>query len=367
MRRLLRFLAVTAAAIAGLGVLSVGLFAFEVWRREPLTSVPSTTHPSIPRRACPDCHAPVAEEWRESFHYRSLTGPCWKDVRDLGYLKVFERTRKACVNCHAPANVLDMAEPVSASRAEPLGVECTPNLLREPRGRIPSARSDDVELGVDCVSCHVSKDGIVGASHRPTEAHRTVADRRFASPALTSETLCRICHRSTVEAWRKTSFAASGVTCLECHMPEVRAASVEGGPQLPRRSHRFRADKDPAMLERAVNATLTVTADRQARLRIVNDRVGHFFPSGGNWLLVAFRAYDASGKAVRERREGLGREEALLLDVWPFASDRRIAPGELREIRFPLPGGPGRVEVTVRYHDWMRMERTVRTLVAEYE
>lgn len=366
MRRFLRFLAIAAAALAGLGVLGGGLFAFEVWRREPLKSVPSTTHASIPRQACLDCHAPIAEEWRESFHHRSLTGPSWRDVREMGYLKVFDRTRKACVNCHAPANVLDLVERAAGAGAEPLGVECTPSLLREPRGRIPAARTDDVELGVDCVSCHVSAHGIVGAGRRTTTAHETVADRRFADPRLTGEALCRTCHRATVEAWKTSTFAADGVTCLDCHMPETEAASVAGGPVRRRRSHRFAADKDPAMLDQAVNATLTITADRTARLRIVNDKVGHFLPSGGNWLLVRFRASDASGRVLKEQREGLGKEEALLLDFWPFALDRRIAPGEEREISFPLPEGRGRVEVAVRYHDWMRMEPTVRTLVAEY-
>ena len=47
------------------------------------------------------------------------------------------------------------------------------------------------------------------------------------------------------------------------------------------------------MLEKAVNASLAITADRKARFRITNDRVGHYFPSGGNWLSVEFKVYDA--------------------------------------------------------------------------
>ncbi len=274
MRRLLRFLGIVALVLVGLAILGAGLFAFEVLSRKPLRVSPSTTHVSITRQACIDCHAPIAGEWRQSFHFQSLTGPYWKDVRELGYLKVFDKTRKACVNCHAPANVLDLAEPVSvaASSDEPLGVECTPNLLREPKGSIPAARADDVELGVDCTSCHVSKRGIVGAGHRPTTAHETIADRRFQAPGLTADTLCRTCHRATVEAWKRTKFAKMGVTCLDCHMPETSAASVAGGPDRSRRSHRFFGDKDPAMLEKAVNASLAITADRKARFRITNDR-----------------------------------------------------------------------------------------------
>lgn len=369
MRRLLRFVGIVAGVLVGLAVLGGGLLALEIWSRNPLKTVPSTTHTSITRQACIDCHAPIAEEWRQSFHYRSLTGPNWKDVREMGYLKVFDATRKACVNCHAPANVLDLADPVpaAASGSEPLGVECTPNLLREPRGTIPSARADDVELGVDCTSCHVSKHGIVGAGRHPTAAHETTADRRFQEPALVADTLCRTCHRATVEAWKRTKFAAAGVTCLDCHMPPTRAASVAAGPERPRRSHRFLGDKDPAMLEKAVNASLTITADRKARFRITNDRVGHYLPSGGNGLSVEFKTSDASGRILTEELEGFGKDEALLLDFWPFNIDNRIASGERREILVPLPEGRGTVEAVVRYHDWMRTKRIILTLEAKYE
>lgn len=301
-------------------------------------------------------------------HYRSLTGPYFRDVRQLGYMRLFNATRKACVNCHAPANVLDLAESVPAARGEePLGVECTPNLLREPRGTIPAARADDVELGVDCTSCHVSKRGVVGAGHRSTAAHETLPDQRFATPALTADTVCRTCHRATVEVWKSTSFASAGVTCLDCHMPETSAPSVAAGPARSRRSHRFPADKDAAMLEKAVNATLKVTAGREALFRITNDRVGHDLPSGGNWLSVQLKAYDASGRVLKEHHEGFGRDEAMLLDFWPFNRDTRIRPGEQREILFSLPEGSRNVEAVVRYHDWIRTKRIVRTLRATYE
>ena len=113
-----------------------------------------------------------------------------------------------------------------------------------------------------------------------------------------------------------------------------------------------------------MNASLTITADRKARFRITNDRVGHYLPSGGNWLSVEFKARDASGRIRREKLEGLGKDEALLLDFWPFNIDSRIAPGEQREILFPLPEGRGTVEAVVRYHDWMRTKRIIRTLEA---
>ena len=63
---------------------------------------------------------------------------------------------------------------------------------------------------------------------------------------------------------------------------------------------------------------------------------------------------------------GIGRDEALLLDFWPFARDRRIAFGEQRDLFFVLPPGSGTVEAVVRYHDWMRVNPIVATLRASY-
>jgi hypothetical protein len=93
-RRALRLVGLAGAAVLALALAAGALFILEVLSREPLVAVASTTHPSIERRECLDCHAPIAEEWRQSYHFRSLTGPYWKDVRELGYLEVFDRSRK---------------------------------------------------------------------------------------------------------------------------------------------------------------------------------------------------------------------------------------------------------------------------------
>jgi hypothetical protein len=355
-----------ALAVPGLVLLGGGLFAVEVLSRERLRTVPSTRHGSLPRTECIECHAPIADEWRESYHFKSLTGPYWQDVRELGYLAVFDGLRKQCVNCHAPANVLDLAATASDRSDGRLGVECTPNLLREPSGVIPQARVDEPELGVDCTSCHVDRRGVVGSGRRPTAEHATLTDPRFRDPALASDTLCGTCHRSTVEAWKRTKFPATGVTCLDCHMPDIEAPSIAAGPLRSRRSHRFPADKDETLLALAVNATLAVTPDRRARFRLTNDRVGHYFPSGGNWLSVRLEVRNASGGVVADRLAGFGREEPLVLDFWPFNQDARITAGGEREIVLMLPEGHGTVRATVDYHDWMKTRRTIATFEEGY-
>lgn len=371
MKPLLRKLFNITLIFLGVAVIFVLVFAVVIFRRQPLRAVHSTTHPSIDRKQCVQCHAPIAEEWRQSYHFKSLTGPAWKDVRQMGYLKIFNNVRKPCLNCHAPANVLDLpataSKPNGSNSDEALGVECTPNLLRNANGIYPSVRSDELNMGVDCVACHVSRRGIVGTGLRPTEKHETIADARFQDPMITSAQFCITCHGSSVHAWEKSTYAAEGVSCLDCHMPVVRAPSISGGPERLRRSHRFPADKELNMLRNAVEASMEVVPERGAVVRIKNRAAGHYLPSGGNWLLVYFTVYDASGKVISKNRQGFGREEALLFDFWPFASDTRIAPGMSREVSLPLRiKEHGRVEAVIRYHDWMGVNPTLLKLVKNF-
>jgi hypothetical protein len=78
MRRLAKIAGVVSLAVAAFLLLGGGLFTIKVVSREPLRSVPSTRHASLGRRACLECHAPIADEWRQSYHFKSLTGP-YKD------------------------------------------------------------------------------------------------------------------------------------------------------------------------------------------------------------------------------------------------------------------------------------------------
>lgn len=359
--RLAKIMGKILLVVIGILLLSTGLFALKVLSREPVKAVRSTTHAALDRKSCLDCHEPIAREWQESYHHQSIAGPYWKDVREMGYAKLFDRIRKPCASCHAPANVLDLPSAMSSSHAgdDVLGVECTPNLLEDPQGIIPKLRADDVDLGVDCVSCHVSQHGIVGSGRHSTEAHEIIADPRFQNASFTSSSFCVTCHLSAVKSWQQTHYATEGKTCLDCHMPYVNAPSVVAGPDRLRRSHRFLADKDLGMLKSSMTGTLQITPDRKVRLVVANTGVGHFLPSGGNWLLVFLKMYDSSNRLVETRRENIGREETLLLDFWPFNPDSRIAAGKQKEIVVPLTAQHGRVEAMVRYWDWAHVVKTI--------
>lgn len=339
MRRVLK-----VSAAAGLALLLGVVIYFLSIRatRAPLQVTASTIHPTLSRDSCRGCHAPIAEEWKASFHHRSLTGPFWTRVRDKGFAGLFRTLRVPCVGCHAPANVLDLAD-----------------------GAHPDERAEARAAGVDCVSCHVARAGILGPGRSDEAPHEVIPDPRFRDEMLASTTLCAACHDEplpharTVASWRGTDVARSGSSCVDCHMPEIEAPVVAGGPARRRRSHRFPGDKDAAMLRTALNATIEIQGkeghDRRAVVRVTNDRTGHAFPASGmNSLIVTAIVLDARGRQVDRSERTFGSREWIpgYLDFWPFLQVSKIPHGETREIQLPLREARGAVLAEFRYRDW---------------
>ncbi len=327
-----------------LPLLIAGYFAGVRTSKAPVEVRPATVHASLTRHSCIECHAPIAAEWVQSFHFRTVTGPFWQGIRTKGWAKVFDNLRISCMNCHAPANVLDLAE-----------------------GANPVERIEAVELGIDCVSCHVSEQGIKGPGRfvEVKDTHEVIPDDRFSNSRAIATTICARCHESdgdcgrTVSEWKRSEFAEKGVACSDCHMPEVEAPLVVDGPPKLRRSHTFVADKDADMLRKALNASLSFPDGKTAVVRIVNDRVGHALPaSGQNYLLLNVKIHNQAGQLLEDVERGFGLRELIpgYLDFWPFLEDSRIPDGESRHIRVELPSDHGVVSVEFRYRDFFSVK-----------
>jgi hypothetical protein len=193
------------------------------------------------------------------------------------------------------------------------------------------------------------------------DIHEVIPDDRFSNSRAVPTAICAPCHEDdsdcgkVVSEWKRSEFARKGVTCSDCHMPEVQAPLVVDGPVQARRSHTFRADKDEDMLRQALNASLFFPDGKAAVVRIVNDRMGHAFPASGmNNLLLNVKVHDSAGRLVEEIERAFGSKELLpgYLDFWPFRQDSRIRDGETRDIRVELPSDHGLVSVEFRYRDF---------------
>ena len=288
---------------------------------------------SLEPEACGTCHPAQLADWRTSTH-ASAMGP--GVVGQLVELQAREpRTALACQNCHAPL----------AEQAPVIAETLAPNPAFDPALR---AR------GVPCAACHVRqharfgpprRDGsLASAAPRDTLPHGGVT----RTPAYLASEFCRGCHQfgsegyalngkpleNTYAEWKASRFAAAGVQCQDCHMPDRR--------------HLWRGIHDPDMVRAGL--TITVIEDQRttgafgSRLVVENSGVGHRFPTYVTPLVV-LRAelVDAAGRPVpgsrMERR--IGRE--VTLDLERELSDTRLAPGERAQLAYARPLEAGAV------------------------
>ena len=317
-----------AAGALGARDESVESFVARHWRTplRPQGPAPARFTPleaSLAPEACGTCHPAQLADWRTSIHAAAM-GP--GVAGQLAELRVREpATALGCQNCHAP--------------------------LAEQMPLVPGTLADnpafDAALGargIPCAACHVRgherfgpprRDGsLASAAPRASLPHEGVT----RTPAYLASSFCRGCHQfgpdgyalngkpleDTYEEWKASRFAAAGVQCQDCHMPDRR--------------HLWRGIHDADMVRGGLTITLDDAPPRvpggvAARLVVENSGVGHRFPTYVTPLvLLRAELVDAAGLALAgtrvERR--IGRE--VTLDLEREVSDTRLAPGERAEL-----------------------------------
>ena len=334
-----------AAGALGARAESVESFVARHWR-VPLAAQgppPARFTPleaSLAPEACGTCHPAQLADWRTSTHAAAM-GP--GVAGQLAELLVREPAAAlACQNCHAP-----LAEQA------PL----VPGALARNPAFDPALRA----RGIPCAACHVRgherfgpprRDGsLATAAPGETLPHGGVT----RTPAYLASEFCRGCHQfgpdgyalngtlleNTYAEWKASRFAAAGVQCQDCHMPDRR--------------HLWRGIHDADMVRGGLTITLVETPPHAAgtvaaRLVVENSGVGHRFPTYVTPLvLLRAELVDAAGRALAgtrvERR--IGRE--VTLDLEREVSDTRLAPGERAELAYAraLEGGAAAARFSV--------------------
>ncbi len=210
---------------------------------------------------CAACHPVIVDEWQSSGHARAWTDSLVQEEYRAAPAEV-------CVRCHAP-NI-------------PPGV---------------NAEGTAAEDGIDCAICHQRVHD--GDSER--EFERGPEGRSGHSAGS-----CGACHQfrfftaldldprqipyaagwlqDTVGEWARSDAGRAGISCQQCHMPEI------GG----HRSHRF-----PGMYDRELvaNAVLVEVRAQRHGGQIVIDatisagEIGHSFPTGDLFREAIFRVW----------------------------------------------------------------------------
>ena len=228
--------------------------------------------------SCILCHEEQAIEWRGSLHQRSNVDPAYRQAFAIEPLPF-------CRGCHAPE---------ADSQHEP-----------------PESIS---ELGVGCVTCHVTEDGIVLAA--PSNHSNAASHPVKRSPVFASTGGCVNCHefsfpgiaagardddalfmQTTVREHARSS--AANTPCADCHMPQVAG----------RRSHSFAQVRDPEWLGKTIAVSAKRGENDSVEVTLRQTRSGHGFPTGDLFrrLEVGAELRNARGQIIRRDVQYLAR------------------------------------------------------------
>lgn len=279
----------------------------------------SALEASLDPQSCGSCHPRQYAEWQGSWHAGAM-GPGM--VGQLVDMQDNPKLLRACQSCHAP-----LAE------QQPVLADGTPN---------PSAQESLRASGVGCAACHVrghTRSGPPKAGEPLAEAPHAgfVARAEFQDAAF-----CRSCHdfksgqkslndkllQETYAEWRHTEYAAKGVTCQSCHMPEG--------------AHTFLGVHDPALVKQAftAEAALTEVGDgtltpTTARLSVTNTGAGHRFPTYTTPVVaLVIEQVDAAGQPVPGTRQEGYVARKLRPNLSEELFDTRLMPGESFEMLY---------------------------------
>ncbi|MFO0759057.1 MAG: multiheme c-type cytochrome [Byssovorax sp.] len=259
--------------------------------------------------ACIACHDDEAREWQSSFHHRANTDPA--------YVAAFRiEPTPFCRSCHAP-------------EADP---------RKEPPPKVS-------ELGVGCVTCHVTEEGtVLAAEHAGTPPVNAPHPIR-RSIELAHQGGCAGCHefrfprpggddddaffmQTTAREHRRSPAAERA--CADCHMP------VERG----HRSHAFASVRDPAWLKKNLDVKVERASGDTLRVTLRQTDPGHDFPTGDLFrrLQVGVAIHAEDGTLLHRETRALTRHFELIPGQLgrTLTADDRVT-SEPREVDFPLP------------------------------
>lgn len=221
---------------------------------------------SLDSSSCGKCHGGQYKDWLESRHSQTMNA----GIRWQFYVFSQAESNK-CMNCHAP-----LAEQKALVAME---LEWDSAPTSPPPDYVPENLH---QQGLTCAACHVRDHQRIGPVHRaglsgdePGLPHAGFAVQEGFSDGR----FCASCHQfpedgprlngklrqDTYNEWLASDFAAQGVSCQQCHMPDRR--------------HLWHGISDPQMVRDAMGVRLKGSPGNGVELEIRNVGAGHHFPA----------------------------------------------------------------------------------------
>jgi hypothetical protein len=291
----------------------------------------------IQPEACGKCHTSQYHDWKESLHHKGMGPTVLGQLLDMELDAPF--LSMTCQRCHAP-----LAEQI-------------PYLKKGVRN--PDFIEGFREKGLTCAACHVRAHMRNGPPPRRPGAETGgphggfTIHEEYESPAF-----CASCHdfegaggmhgkliQETAQEWRRTEFAAQGITCQKCHMPD--------------RKHLWKGIHDPEMTRNAVSIQLEFAPPEgksdslSANLSLTNVGAGHRFPTYIEPQIVLYlEQADAKGQPIADTKveKYIGRKVTEDMETELF--DTRLMPGETFHVDYRKPLDPKAKTLLARVEVW---------------
>jgi hypothetical protein len=308
---------------------------------------------SLDPAACGACHVQQYQDWQTALHSKSMgpgiAGQLVNMVQDD------PNSADMCWSCHAPL------------------AEQKQKVYKPMAGWVdnPVFNPDLQKHGMLCAACHVRANRIYGPPRSASPLATGHIDENLphngfnADTSFTQSEFCKGCHQfnendfalngklleNTFNEWQDSKYAAEGVQCQDCHMPDRR--------------HLWRGIHDADMVKSGVEISVEVPDRAYAKgdwlnavITVINSGVGHYFPTYLTpKVFVIGRLVDREGHSLTGSRQEyvIGRES---YDLAVEAYDTRIPPGERIQVAYQheLPGDDLQlqIEIIVDPDHWYR-------------
>ncbi|PCJ27861.1 MAG: hypothetical protein COA97_02695 [Flavobacteriales bacterium] len=295
---------------------------------------------SLSSAQCGACHQQHYQEWKMSTHAHA-----WTDLQFQAELKK-ESSPFMCINCHIPLQ--NQQEYIIKGLING-------DIYRPVKEKNPYFDKDLQQEGINCASCHVRNNVIIGPTGTNKAPHKTVKDTKHLS-----EQLCISCHNAvavitptlactfqTGDEWKSGPFYGNK-NCISCHMEETFREVVAGYGKRKSRFHYFSGSGIPKLkgatttmlngLEitpQKIKYIYKVNEKLTYALKVKNEHAGHRVPTGDpeRFFIIQFEIKNLSGKVVATQKDRIGEKWQWYPEAKKL-NDNNLNPGEERIFTF---------------------------------
>jgi nitrate reductase cytochrome c-type subunit len=295
---------------------------------------------SLSAEQCGACHVKHYEEWQHSTHSHA-----WTDLQFQAELKK-ESSPFLCINCHIPLQ----------NQQEFIVTGLIDGDIYQPvKQKNPHFDKKLQQEGINCASCHVRDNVVIGSTGTTKAPHATRKD-----PVFLSEKLCLSCHNAkavvtstlvcsfeTGDEWKAGPYYGQK-NCISCHMEPTKREIVAGFGERVSHLHYFAGSGIPkvkgaktkvlnglAIYPSKVEKAYSVNEEIVYNLKLKNEFAGHRVPSGDpeRFFGISMELLDEAGKVVSQKTDRIGEK----WEWYPAAkkiSDNNLNPKEERTFAF---------------------------------